>query len=208
MPTITHVLSDETGQEILEQLTAIREALDAGALSNAQISTVLSDGTPTGSGFLDGGGLKAFFDGLKAKFTKENLVDGNAIAPSSVNATGAIQGTSISDGTGTLAQLRESVSPTPITLSAAQSDVNMADITKCYKIGRIVIASVNFKDNTPVKNEAIISGFPNPKSIVCISATAGTTPVLLKVVTGGNLIWDANMVSGWAGVSFAYVSAS
>lgn len=35
---------------------------------------------------------------------------GQAITPASVTATGAIQGSSISDGTGTLAQLRESVS--------------------------------------------------------------------------------------------------
>lgn len=35
---------------------------------------------------------------------------GQAITPASVTATGAIQGNSISDGTGTLAQLRESVS--------------------------------------------------------------------------------------------------
>lgn len=37
-------------------------------------------------------------------------LNGQALSPASVTATGAIQGSSISDGTGTLAQLRESVS--------------------------------------------------------------------------------------------------
>lgn len=37
---------------------------------------------------------------------------GHALTPASVTATGAIQGSSISDGTGTLAQLRDSVSQT------------------------------------------------------------------------------------------------
>src|SRR5574344_3103227 len=68
MPTTTHILSDETGQLILAQLPAISQALDAGALSGTQIDTVLADQTPTGAGFLDGGGLKRFFDGLQAPF--------------------------------------------------------------------------------------------------------------------------------------------
>lgn len=41
---------------------------------------------------------------------KSSIVTGQALAPASVTATGAIQGSSISDGTGTLAELRESVS--------------------------------------------------------------------------------------------------
>lgn len=41
---------------------------------------------------------------------KSSIVTGQALAPASVTATGAISGSSISDGTGTLAQLRESVS--------------------------------------------------------------------------------------------------
>lgn len=41
---------------------------------------------------------------------KAAIVDGQALAPASVAATGAVSGSSISDGTGTLAQLRESVS--------------------------------------------------------------------------------------------------
>src|SRR5574344_134402 len=67
MPTTTHILSDETGQLILAQLQAISQALDAGALSGTQIDTVLADQTPTGAGFLDGGGLKRFFDGLQVQ---------------------------------------------------------------------------------------------------------------------------------------------
>lgn len=39
-----------------------------------------------------------------------NIVDGSALAPASVAATGAVSGSSISDGTGTLAGLRDSVS--------------------------------------------------------------------------------------------------
>lgn len=68
MPTTTHILSDETGQLILEQLQAISQALDDGALTNTQIDTVLADQSPTGAGFLDGGGLKRFFDGLQVQF--------------------------------------------------------------------------------------------------------------------------------------------
>lgn len=110
--TTTHIMSDETGQQILAQLTAISQALDDGALTNQQISTVLNDGTPTGAGFLDGGGLKTFFDGLKTKFAAiTHNHSGDALTPASVAATGAVSGSSISDGTGTLAELRESVSP-------------------------------------------------------------------------------------------------
>lgn len=39
-----------------------------------------------------------------------SFLNNQALTPASITATGAIQGTSISDGTGTLAQLRESVS--------------------------------------------------------------------------------------------------
>src|SRR5574344_1957491 len=74
MPTTTHILSDETGQLILAQLQASSQALDAGALSGTQIDTVLADQTPTGAGFLDGGGLKRFFDGLQAQFAATSLL--------------------------------------------------------------------------------------------------------------------------------------
>lgn len=109
--TTTHIMSDETGQLILAQLQAISQALDDGALSNSQIDTVLADQSPTGAGFLDGGGLKRFFDGLQAQFADiSHNHSGDALTPASVAATGAVSGSSISDGTGTLAQLRESVS--------------------------------------------------------------------------------------------------
>ena len=42
--------------------------------------------------------------------TAANVVDGNAIAPSSVAATGAVSGSSVSDSVGSLADLRDSVS--------------------------------------------------------------------------------------------------
>lgn len=109
--TTTHIMSDETGQQILAQLTAISQALDDGALTNQQISTVLSDGTPTGTGFLDGGGLKTFFDGLKTKFAAitHNHSD-DALSPASVTATGKVKAATIEDSVGSLASLRESVS--------------------------------------------------------------------------------------------------
>lgn len=42
--------------------------------------------------------------------TAANVVDGNAIAPASVAATGAVSGSSVSDSVGSLADLRDSVS--------------------------------------------------------------------------------------------------
>jgi len=42
--------------------------------------------------------------------TAANVVDGNAITPSSVTATGAVKGSSVSDSVGSLADLRDSVS--------------------------------------------------------------------------------------------------
>lgn len=91
MPTTTHILSDETGQLILEQLQAISQALDDGALTNTQIDTVLADQSPTGAGFLDGGGLKRFFDGLQVQIDAlEESVSVSTVSESpTTNATRA-----------------------------------------------------------------------------------------------------------------------
>ena len=47
---------------------------------------------------------------LNGKANSSHNHSGHALTPASVAATGAVSGSSISDGTGTLAQLRESVS--------------------------------------------------------------------------------------------------
>lgn len=126
--TTTHIMSDETGQLILAQLQAISQALDDGALSNSQIDTVLADQSPTGAGFLDGGGLKRFFDGLQAQFAAiSHNHSGDALTPASVAATGAVSGSSISDGTGTLAQLRESVTHIGGNVTSAYIEQDVAD---------------------------------------------------------------------------------
>ena len=45
--------------------------------------------------------------------TAANIVNGNAIAPSRVEATGAISGTSVSDSVGSLAEVRTAITRTP-----------------------------------------------------------------------------------------------
>lgn len=138
--TTTHIMSDETGQLILAQLQAISQALDDGALSNSQIDTVLADQSPTGAGFLDGGGLKRFFDGLQAQFADiSHNHSGDALTPASVAATGAVSGSSISDGTGTLAQLRESVSKSELYSKMVKCRNGSCTITRYGKYSPLLI---------------------------------------------------------------------
>lgn len=74
---------------------AVKQLQDAIANANALLGTL---------------GLDANDNPLISKASAvSTLLSGQAITPASVTATGAIQGSSISDGTGTLAQLRESV---------------------------------------------------------------------------------------------------
>lgn len=68
---------------------------------------------------------------------KAAIVDGQALAPASVAATGAVSGSSISDGTGTLAQLRESVSQ-----DITYSNVSTGSVTY-VKRANIVTVTVN-----------------------------------------------------------------
>ena len=83
-------------------------------ITTADIDAVVDDETPTGSHILSLTGLSYLWAKIKdwatSTFTTGTIVNGKAITPSSVTATGAVSGSSVSDSVGSLADLRDSVS--------------------------------------------------------------------------------------------------
>lgn len=193
--TTTHIMSDETGQQILAQLTAISQALDDGALTNQQISTVLSDGTPTGAGFLDGGGLKAFFDGLKTKFAAiAHNHSGDALTPASVTATGKVKAATIEDSGGTLAALRKSV-------SLLEKSYTVNGVTfEFRKYGRVVCV---ISSGTPT-SAITTTGYAGSETLDARLKPAGTFIVHITAIAGVTMQVNIGQADG----NFTYGIAS
>ena len=87
---------------------------DIGAYTTSQVDSALANLRSSilqAQTLLDAIGTVPISNGgtgaTTAAGAKAAIVDGQALAPASVAATGAVSGSSISDGTGTLAQLRE-----------------------------------------------------------------------------------------------------
>lgn len=83
-------------------------------ITTAEIDAVIDDEAPTGGHILHLTALSYLWAKLKdwatSTFTTGTIVNGKAITPSSVAATGAVSGSSVSDSVGSLADLRDSVS--------------------------------------------------------------------------------------------------
>lgn len=122
-------VEDETLSLSGESFTAAEKTKLAGIEDNANNYLLPTMGASTKGGAKVGSGLAVSNDVLSvdasgvdsgvlpiahggtgattAAGAKAAIVDGQALAPASVAATGAVSGSSISDGTGTLAQLRD-----------------------------------------------------------------------------------------------------
>lgn len=119
--------------------------------------------------------------------TAANVVNGNAIAPSSVTATGAVSGSSVSDSVGSLADLRDSV-----------SQAEWADASKgvyASKVGHIVILTLRTGGEvtlTPLKNSltTLPSGWRPSRQCVSTATAGNDVYQLLTDPSGEVFVWS------------------
>ena len=107
-----------SGLEISNDVLSVDiEPSDIGAYTTAEVDSALANlqtAILQAQTLLDAIGTVPISNGgtgaTTAAGAKAAIVDGQALAPASVAATGAVSGSSISDGTGTMAQLRATTS--------------------------------------------------------------------------------------------------
>lgn len=79
----------------------------------------------------------------------------------------------------------------------------------CFKIGRIVIAALNFNDASPANNAAIFDGLPKPNyGRVPFSGVTASTATRFLLTIDGQVQWDGNGVAGWTNALLVYVCQS
>lgn len=131
---------------------------------------------------------------------KENIVDGQALVPASVAATGAISGSSVSDSVGTMAQLRESISPFEKTTFS-----NGGYVARKNGWGFLNLDWNSFSISTSGQSILTLPDGYRPASYVNLVCSYGGQMQSAMVQTNGNVyLWGPVNASGSLRLSVAY----
>lgn len=160
-------------------------------VTTAQIDAIANDETVTSSNVLQATGLTYLWAKIKdwatSTFTTGTIVNGKAIAPSSVTATGAVKGSSVSDSVGSLADLRDSVS------QSEWSDASAG--VYASRVGRIVVLTLRPEGGvtlTPEKNSltTLPSGWRPSGSFVSTATSGNDVYQFLADPSGEVYVWS------------------
>jgi hypothetical protein len=141
------------------------------------------------------------------------FLNGNAIAPSSVAATGVVSGSSVSDSVGSLADLRDSVSQVE-TLSPTASASTGVTVHRVqgYQLGKVVMLRLQISTSETFSNNdtlAQITGLPAPK-VEVLAYLSNTDADGMTVAIDTNLVLKCaggtSKNHSWAGATLVYLT--
>ena len=108
--------------------------------------------------------------------------------------------------------IQTAITPALQSTPTAGSNVSLSSYNYVYKMGRLVVVTLNFQVTGSISSGAtVLSGFPAPAGrwVFPITRSGATQSASLRLNTNGTAVADgAISTTGYYDASFAYITAS